>query len=77
MQVFVKMITGKTITLEIEGKDSIENVLQKIRNKEGTPEDQQTLFFSGKQLEEGKTINDYNIQNESILHLILRFRGGN
>ena len=76
MQIFIKTLSGKTMTLEVDKTDSVESVKRKIEEKEGIEVGQQRLVFGGKQLEDNYTLGDYNIENDSNIHLVLRLRGG-
>lgn len=76
MQLFVKTLTGKTVSIEVEEGESIEDVKAKIAEKEGIPPDQQRLIFGGQQLQDAKTLQDYDVGDDATLHLVLRLRGG-
>mmetsp|Transcript_7845 Transcript_7845/g.9339 ORF Transcript_7845/g.9339 Transcript_7845/m.9339 type:complete len:88 (+) Transcript_7845:263-526(+) len=76
MQLMVKTLDGKTVTVDAEEEDTIEDIKNKIMEKEGVPIDQQRLIFGGKQLDSEKTLADYDVQEDSTLHMVLRLRGG-
>lgn len=76
MQVFVKTLTGKTISVDCEPDESIESLKAKINEKEGIPPEEQRIIFGGKQLDSLKSLSDYDIEEDSTVHLVLRLRGG-
>jgi ubiquitin len=76
MQIFVRTITGKNLTLEVDPTDSVKALKEKIQEKEAIPESQQRLIFAGKQLADERTMADYNVQNSAQISLMLRLVGG-
>ncbi len=76
MQLLIKTLTGKTITVDVNEDDTVETLKQRINEKEGIPVDQQRLIFGGKQISEERTMSDYGVTNGATMHLVLRLRGG-
>ncbi|CAI6346266.1 unnamed protein product [Macrosiphum euphorbiae] len=76
MQIFIKTLNGKTIILEVESSYPIENIKVKIQEREGYPTHHQHLLFINKELKDGHTLSEYNIENESTIHVVFRLLGG-
>ena len=75
-QIFIKTLTGKTLTIVVRKEDTVENLKQKIQDREGIPSNEQRLIYAGKELHGNRILSDYNISKDATLHLVLRLRGG-
>ena len=75
MKIYVKTLTGKIITVVVEALDTVEIVKAKIRSRESILSDKFHLLFAGRELVDGRTLSYYNVQKESMLHLVLKLRG--
>ena len=76
LQISIKMHTGKRIDLEVEGTDLVQDVKEKIKQKEGIPIENQVLVYAGTIFQNGNTLDDYNIQKIDTIHLVIRLKGG-
>jgi len=74
MQITIKTLTGKSVYLDVEPSHTIAEVKSKIQESEGIPAEHQRLIFSGKQLDDDKTLSDYGVEHQNTLHLVLRLR---